>query len=174
MNIVKTGRLLIRYINTEDAKFMLDLFNEPDWIKYIGDRGIRTKDAMKTYIEDGPMTMYKEYGIGLYAVELKEKGIPIGICGLIHRDFLKDVDLGFAFLSKYWGKGYAYEATNAILKYGAEELGYRRVVAFTSLTNDKSANLLLKLGMKDEGLIKFVSTAEDMRLFVIDSTLAAN
>lgn len=168
MNILKTERLKIRQINTDDAEFMLSLLNEPDWIKYIGDRGIQTVEAAKQYIQDGPMTMYEEHGIGLYLVELKESQTPIGICGLIQRDFLKDVDLGFAIHSKYWGSGYAFEAAYAILTYGTEVLGFRRIVGFTSLDNEKSANLLLKLGMNEEGKMKFVSMTEDVRLFAIN------
>lgn len=168
MNILETERLILRQIYTDDAEFILSLLNEPDWIKYIGDRGIQTVEAAKQYIQDGPMTMYEEHGIGLYLVELKESETPIGICGLIQRDFLKDVDLGFAIGSKYWGCGYAFEAANATLTYGTEVLGFRRVVGFTSLDNEKSANLLLKLGMNEEGKIRFVSTTEDVRLFAIN------
>ncbi|QBP42310.1 GNAT family N-acetyltransferase [Paenisporosarcina antarctica] len=167
MNILETERLILRQINTDDAEFMLSLLNEPDWIKYIGDRGIQTVEAAKKYIQDGPMTMYEEHGIGLYLVELKESETPIGICGLIQRDFLKDVDLGFAIGSKYWGSGYAFEAAQATLTYGNEVLGFQRIAGFTSLDNEKSANLLLKLGMIEEGNIKFASTLEDVRLFAI-------
>jgi RimJ/RimL family protein N-acetyltransferase len=168
LKIIKTERLNLRHLNPDDGEFILELLNEPDWIKYIGDRGIRTIDDSKKYIQDGPMTMYEEHGIGLYAVELKGSTTAIGVCGLIQRDFLKDVDLGFGFLSKYWGKGYAYEAAQATLTYGVEELGYPRIAGFTSLDNEKSANLLQKLGMKDEGRIKYASTAEYVRLFAKD------
>jgi RimJ/RimL family protein N-acetyltransferase len=168
MKVIETERLILRHLNPDDAGFILELLNEPDWIKYIGDRGIRTMDAAQKYIEDGPMTMYKEHGIGLYAVEMKESANPIGVCGLIQRDFLKDVDLGFGYLSKYGGNGYAYEAAQATLKYGVEELGYRRIVGFTSLDNEKSANLLQKLGMKGEGNIRYSSSAEYVKLFAID------
>lgn len=167
MKVIETERLVLRYMQTEDANFMLELLNEPDWIKYIGDRGIRTIDEAIKYIEDGPMTMYEEKGIGLYLVELKESDTPIGICGLIQRDFLKDVDLGFAIHSKYWGNGYACEAAQATLIYGNEVLGFQRIAGFTSLDNEKSASLLLKLGMIEEGNIKFASTSEDVRLFAI-------
>ncbi|PUB16711.1 GNAT family N-acetyltransferase [Paenisporosarcina sp. OV554] len=167
MKIIETERLHIRYMKTEDAQFMLELLNEPDWIKYIGDRGIRTVEEARKYIVDGPMAMYEEEGFGLYLVELKESKIPIGICGLIQRDFLKDVDLGFAILSEFWGKGYAYEAARATLTFGHEVLGFNRIAGFTSLDNEKSINLLLKLGMAEEGNIKFGSTSEDVRLFAI-------
>ncbi|HLG26968.1 MAG TPA: GNAT family N-acetyltransferase [Paenisporosarcina sp.] len=167
MKIIETERLVLRHIKTEDAKFMLEILNEPAWIKYIGDRGIRTIDEAKKYIEDGPMTMYEEKGFGLYLVELKESETPIGICGLIQRDFLKDVDLGFAIHSKYWGNGYAFEAAQATLTYGNEVLGFQRIVGFTSLDNEKSASLLLKLGMIEEDKIKFASTQEEVRLFAI-------
>ena len=167
MKIIETERLVLRHMKTEDAKFMLELLNEPAWIKYIGDRGIRIIEEAKKYIEDGPMTMYEEKGFGLYLVELKESEMPIGICGLIQRDFLKDVDLGFAIHSKYWGNGYACEAAQATLTYGTEVLGFQRIAGFTSLDNEKSAKLLLKLGMIEEGNIKFASTSEDVRLFAI-------
>ena len=168
MMIVETERLVLRKMNHDDGEFILELLNEPDWIKYIGDRGIRTVDAAEKYIEEGPMAMYADHGIGLYIVELKESGNPIGICGLIQRDFLKDVDLGFGFLSKYWGKGYAYEAAQATLHYGVNELGYSRIAGFTALDNEKSANLLQKLGMKDEGEIRYSTSAEYVRLFAIE------
>ena len=92
MKMVVTERLVIRKLTIEDAEFIVNLLNEPDWIKYIGDRGIRTVEAARQYIIDGPMTMYMEHGVGLYVIELKENARPIGICGLLHRDFLKDVD----------------------------------------------------------------------------------
>ena len=168
IKILETDRLTLRHLTEEDAEFILTLLNEPDWIKYIGDRGIRTVEDAKKYIKEGPMTMYDEHGIGLYLIELKENAQPIGLCGLLHRDFLKDVDLGFALLSKYWGKGYAFEAAQGTLTYGAEMLGHSRIVGFTSLDNEKSSNLLQKLGMKDEGTIKYTSTSEDVRLFAID------
>ncbi|WP_394191462.1 GNAT family N-acetyltransferase [Paenisporosarcina quisquiliarum] len=168
MKILETDRLILRHLSEEDAEFIVTLLNEPDWIKYIGDRGIRTVEDAKKYIKEGPMTMYNEHGIGLYLIELKENAKPIGLCGLLYRDFLKDVDLGFALLSKYWGKGYAFEAAQSTLSYGAEILGHHRIVGFTSLDNEKSANLLQKLGMKDEGKIKYTSTSEDVRLFAIE------
>ncbi|WP_075618658.1 GNAT family N-acetyltransferase [Paenisporosarcina indica] len=168
MKMIETERLLIMPLTANDGPFILELLNEPDWLKYIGDRGIRTIDDAKKYIIDGPMAMYAEQGIGLYAVELKESSTPIGVCGLIQRDFLKDVDLGFGYLSKYWGKGYAYEAAKAVMTYGMDELGYRRIAGFTSLDNEKSANLLQKLGMRDEGKIRYASTAEYVKLFAIE------
>ena len=168
IKILETDRLTLRHLTVEDAEFIVTLLNEPDWIKYIGDRDIRTDEDAKKYIKQGPMTMYDEHGIGLYLIELKENAQPIGLCGLLHRDFLKDLDLGFALLSKYWGKGYAFEAAQGTLTYGAEMLGHSRIVGFTSLDNEKSANLLQKLGMKDEGTIKYTSTSEDVRLFAID------
>ena len=168
MMVTESERLLLREMNVDDAPFILELLNDPDWIKYIGDRGIRTEEAARKYIEEGPMAMYKEHGIGLYVVELKESITPIGVCGLIQRDFLKDVDLGFGYLSRYFGQGYGYEAAKAVLDYGVEKLGYRRIAGFTSLDNVKSANLLKKLGMRDEGKIRYSSMAEYVRLFAIE------
>lgn len=165
MRLIETERLNLRYLHVGDAEFIVALLNEPDWIKYIGDRGVRTVEDAQNYILNGPMLMYQEHGIGLLVVELKESANPIGLCGLIQRDFLKDVDLGFGFLSKYWGQGYAYEAAHATMAYGVEELGFRRIVGFTSLDNEKSARLLQKLGMKDEGNIRYSTSAEYVRLY---------
>lgn len=165
MKVIETERLSLRCLNLDDEVFIIELLNEPDWIKYIGDRGIRTADDARRYMLEGPMHMYREHGIGLLLVELKESAIPIGLCGLIQRDFLKDVDLGFGFLSKYWGCGYAYEAAHATMTYGVKELGYRRIAGFTSLDNEKSATLLQKLGMKDEGNIRYSTSAEYVRLY---------
>lgn len=171
MRLIETKRLNIRCLHVGDAEFIVELLNEPDWIKYIGDRGVRTVDDAQNYIINGPMQMYREHGIGLLLVELKRNGLPIGVCGLIQRDFLKDVDLGFGFLSKYYGSGYAYEAAHATMKYGVEELGFRRIAGFTSLNNEKSIRLLRKLGMKDEGNIRYSTSAEYVRLFAKEFNL---
>jgi len=165
VRLIETERLNLRNLHVGDAEFIVALLNEPDWIKYIGDRGVRTVEDAQNYILGGPMLMYQEHGIGLLVVELKENAKPIGLCGLIQRDFLKDVDLGFGFLSKYWGHGYAYEAAHATMAYGVEELGFRRIVGFTSLDNEKSARLLQNLGMKNEGNIRYSTSAEYVRLY---------
>lgn len=108
------------------------------------------------------MDIYNRLGFGLYLTELKEDGVPIGICGLIKRDSLEDVDIGFAFLPKFWAKGYAYEAASAVMAYGKNVLGFKRIVAITSPDNDASGRLLEKLGMRFERMIRLSKDADEV------------
>lgn len=168
MKVLETDRLILRWMSTEDAEFILGLLNEPSWLRFIGDRGVRTLEQARNYILNGPRAMYARLGFGLYTVELKESGIPLGICGLIKRDFLDDVDVGFAFLPAYWGQGYAYEAASAVLIYAAEVLGLKRIVAITALDNHRSARLLEKLGLRFERMVKYPDEDREVRLFAVE------
>ncbi len=168
MKVLETDRLMLRWLSTEDAAFILGLLNEPSWLQFIGDKGVRTLEDARNYILTGPGAMYARLGFGLYLVELKEGGAPIGMCGLIKRDFLDDVDVGYAFLPAYWGQGYAYEAASAVTAYGAEVLGLKRIVAITTLDNHRSARLLEKLGLRFERMVKFPGEDQEIRLFAVD------
>ncbi len=148
--ILETERLRLRELAAADAPFILALLNDPDWIRFIGDRGVRTAEQARGYIESGPMAMYARLGFGLWHVGLREGGEPLGICGLIKRDSLEDVDLGFAFLPQHRGRGYAFEAAVASRDYGVRELGLERIVAITSPENAASARLLERLGFAYE------------------------
>lgn len=169
MKVLETERLIVRRLSSGDAEFILQLLNEPSWLRFIGDKGVRTIEGARAYILNGPVEMYSRLGFGLYLVELKEEGSSIGICGLIKRDSLKDVDIGFAFLPKYWGSGYAYEAASAVMAYGKNVLGLNRIVAVTSADNDSSAKLLEKLGLRFEGMMKLSDDSEEVRLFGTDA-----
>jgi RimJ/RimL family protein N-acetyltransferase len=114
MIILETDRLILRQFTTEDAEFILELVNEPSFIQNIGDRGVRTLEDARSYILRVAVASYEKNGFGLYLVELKESGQAIGMCGLIKRDGLEDVDIGYAFLPKFWSKGYAQEAASAV------------------------------------------------------------
>jgi len=153
MQVLETQRLVLRHFTPNDAAFILELVNEPGWKKYIGDRGINTLDDAQKYIETVPRASYAKHGFGLWAVELKSDHSLVGMCGLIKRDTLDDVDIGFALLSRFEGNGYAREAANATLAYAREKLGLRRVVAITTEDNDRSGRLLELAGMSYEGLI---------------------
>ncbi|TYS62517.1 GNAT family N-acetyltransferase [Sutcliffiella horikoshii] len=166
MKVLETERLVLRRLSSNDAKFILELLNEPSWLKYIGDKGVRTLGDARDYILNGPCDMYERLGFGLYLTELKGDGIPIGICGLIKRESLDDVDIGFAFLPKYWSKGYAYEAASAVMKYGKEVIGLNRIVAITSLDNHSSVKLLEKLGFVFEKKVKLSQDSQEVKLFV--------
>ena len=165
MIVLETERLTLRRLSTDDAEFVLGLLNEPSFLRYIGDRGVRNLEQATQYILNRLVTSYERNGFGLYLVELKESGIPIGISGLVKRDTLPDADIGFAFLPAYWSKGYAVESAVAVMKYAREVLGLTRIVAITSLDNEASAKLLGKIGLRFERLIKLSEDAEQIKLF---------
>ncbi|MGE7673514.1 GNAT family N-acetyltransferase [Lysinibacillus sp. NPDC094403] len=169
MKILETDRLTLRLQTTDDADFILELMNDPSWLQFIGDRGLRTVEDAREYIVNGPIRMYEQFGFCLYLVERNEDRSPVGICGLVKRDSLENVDIGFAFLPKYWGKGYAYEAASATLAYGVNTLGLNRIVAITTQDNEASAKLLEKIGLKFERLVQFSNDAEELRLFSFNS-----
>ena len=156
---------MLRRITPDDAEFILELLNQPSFLRYIGDKGVRnTEDAVR-YVQTGPVASYERFGFGLYLVELKESELPIGICGLLKRDSLPDVDVGFAFLPEFWSQGYAFESAAAVMTYGREVLRLRRIVAITSPDNDASIRLLEKIGLRFEGLIKLAEDQAEVRLF---------
>lgn len=165
MKIIETKRLALRKLSIEDSPFILELLNDPLWLRFIGDKGVRTLDDARGYIVNGPLSMYELLGFGLYLTELKDSHTPIGLCGLIKRDYLEDVDIGFAFLPQFRGKGYAYEATLAVMEYGRTVLGQKRIVAITSTDNDASTKLLNKLGLKFKEIISLPGNNEQVMLF---------
>jgi RimJ/RimL family protein N-acetyltransferase len=156
-------------MSTDDASFILGLLNEPSWLQFIGDRGVRTLDDARAYILNGPVAMYARRGFGLYIVELKDSRRSIGVCGLIKRDYLDDIDLGYALLPQYWSQGYAYEAASAALAYGLGTLGLKRIVAIIDSDNHRSARLLDKLGLRYERMVIYPDSKEEVRLFAIES-----
>jgi RimJ/RimL family protein N-acetyltransferase len=146
--IFETKRLVVRELDSAcDAEFICALLNTSKFIKYIGDRGVRTPDEAAEFIENRYRQSYRDHGFGLYAVELKDDGTPIGVCGFVRRDTLPGPDIGFAFLPEYEGKGYGQESGEAVLAFGREKLGFTSVFAITSLDNDASGRLLEKLGL---------------------------
>ncbi|QRG70547.1 GNAT family N-acetyltransferase [Brevibacillus choshinensis] len=173
MVILETERLYLRYQTEDDAAFILELVNDPAWIQFIGDRGVRTVEQARSYIANGAIAMYQKYGFGLYLVARKEDDVPIGLCGLIKRDGLEDVDIGFAYLPPYRSKGYAYEAAAAVMQYARQEVGLTRVVAITNVDNHASGRLLEKIGLRFERLIQMPNDTNELKLFVYDSSRAA-
>lgn len=171
MAIIETERLTLRRIGVADAAFMLELLNEPSFLRYIGDRGVRTLDDATAYILNGPVASYQRHGFGLYLTLLKQEAVPIGICGLLKRDTLPDADLGFAFVPRAWRRGYALESTAAVLAYARRELGLRRIAAITSPDNDASISLLEKLGFRREGTIRLTPDGPETTLLVHGSAV---
>jgi RimJ/RimL family protein N-acetyltransferase len=168
VKILETERLILRRATVDDSAFILELLNEPSWLRFIGDKGVKTLDDARGYILQSLVAMYEQLGFGLYLTELKGESAPIGICGLIKRDSLEDVDIGFAFLPKFWGKGYAYESASAVMAYGKETFSLNRIVAITSPDNYGSAKLLEKLGFNFERMVKLSDDGADVILFASD------
>ena len=163
--VLETGRLVLRRLSMEDAPFLLELLNEPSFLRHIGDKGVRTEADARRYVETGPLASYERFGFGLLRVELRETGQPIGMCGLLKRDALPDADLGFAFLPRYWSKGYALESASAVLAHARGSLGLARVLAITSPDNEASIRLLEKLGFRFEGMVRVPEDGPEVRLF---------
>jgi RimJ/RimL family protein N-acetyltransferase len=163
--VLETKRLVLRKLSVDDAEFVLELLNEPSFLRYIGDKGVRNLDDAGQYIVNGPVASYERNGFGLYLVKLKPNGTPIGISGLVKRDTLPDADIGFAFLPAYWSQGYAFESAAAVMNYAREALGLTRIVAITSPDNDASAKLLGKIGLRFERLIKLSEDGDEVKLF---------
>ena len=167
MTVLETDRLLIDEFSVDDAAFMLELLNTPTWLQFIGDRGVKTLDEARQYILNGPIKSYNQFGFGPYVVKLKASGLPIGLCGLHRRETLDDIDIGFAFLPEYAGKGYGYESASAVLIYAATDLGLTRVTGITRRTNHNSIRLLEKLGLQFEKEIQFRPVGEKSLLFSV-------
>ena len=168
MQVAETPRLVLRWITTDDAPFILELLNEPSFIQYIGDKGVRSLEDARNYILTGPVASYQRFGFGLYLVLLKETGAPIGMCGLLKRDTLPDVDVGYAYRPAFWSRGYAYEAASAVLAHGREAFGLKRIVAITSPDNAGSKALLEKLGLRYEETL-CLAPGQDTDLFAIEA-----
>ena len=167
-NVVETDRLALRRITTGDAEFILRLLNEPSFLTFIGDRGVRTLDDARRYILKGPIDSYRRFGFGLYLVEIKGGGAPIGICGLLKRESLEDVDVGFALLPEFWSRGYAFEAASAVLAHGRDALGLNRIVAVTTPDNTASIRVLEKLGLTFSRMVRLAGDDTNLKLFASD------
>jgi len=161
--VLETERLILRWFHIKDAPFILELVNDPAWIQFIGDKRIQNLEDAKKYIINGPVDMYNKMGFGLYLVERKENLTPLGMCGLIKRDSLEDVDIGFAFLEKFRSNGYGFESASAVIEYGVQKLGLKRIVAITTIDNINSGKLLEKIGFQFEEIIS--DSGENLKLF---------
>ncbi|MGD9264539.1 MAG: GNAT family N-acetyltransferase [Lysobacterales bacterium] len=155
-------------LQASDAAFILRLVNEPSWLRYIGDKGVRTLEDAEQYINNGPGDMYRRFGFGLWLVKRKSDDEAIGICGLLKRDTLDDVDIGFALLPEFWRQGYAYEAASATVQYARKVLGLERLAAIASLDNTASRGLLEKLGFGLECVVRFSPDDDELNLFMLE------
>jgi RimJ/RimL family protein N-acetyltransferase len=165
MKVLETERLILRWLTVDDAEFILELLNDPSFIRFIGNKGVRTTEDARNYVLNGPAASYEKFGFGLYATVLKETGTPVGICGLLQRDTLPHPDIGFAFLPAYWNKGYAFESAAAVMNYGRTVLGMDEVLAITTPDNEASAKLLGKIGLRFDRLTRLTPDADEIKLF---------
>ena len=172
MYAIKTPRLSLREISTADDEFILALMNEPAYIQYIGDRGIRTVENARTYILDKLTASYAKFGYGLYLVELKERPVSVGICGFVKRDSLEHADIGFALLREYWARGFAFEAASAVLDFGLGALDLKTVLGVTLPDNQSSIRLLEKLGLKFQKMIRLPRNDRANMLFSTEGGIA--
>ena len=161
--MIETARLCLRELTVDDAGFVVAQLNDPDFIRNVADRGVRTAEAARTYLIDGPLASYCRHGFGLWLVEMKDSRAPIGICGLIRRDSLPDVDLGYAFLPPFRRQGFALEAAAATMDFG-RTLGLTRVVAIVAPHNADSIKLLGKLGFRYERQMRLADDVEELEL----------
>jgi len=168
MIVARSARLTLRELTLDDAAFVHELVNDPDWLRHIGDRGVHCLTDAEDYIRNGPQAMYTRLGHGLYAVCLNRGGSPIGMAGLIRRDTLPEVDLGYALLPAYRGKGYAREAAQACLDLARERFNLRRLLAIVSPANGASIALLEALGFTFERDLQLVPGAEILVLYACD------
>ena len=163
--VAVTERLLLRRLTEEDGAFMLALVNQPSFLRYIGDRGVRTVDDAVTYLRNGAMASYATNGFGLYRVEQRSHGTAIGICGLIRRDGLDMPDIGFAFLPEFWSQGYAREAADAVIEQGRSTHALTRLAAITDPENASSIRLLERLGFRPVRPMRLSPDSTEVLLF---------
>ncbi len=169
MFVLETDRLRLRRLSTGDAEFVLRLLNEPSFIQNIGDRGVRDADGARAYILNGPVASYEKHGFGLWLVEEKVSREPVGICGLLKRDALEDVDLGYALVPEHWSKGYASESASAVMAYARGRLGLGRILAIVDAGNEGSIRLLEKIGFEYEGTIRLSGDSPEVKLFASEA-----
>ena len=168
--ILETERLQLRWMTLDDTPMMFAVWNDPDFLRFVGDRGIRSLEEAEASMQQGPVHLYEEYGYGPYCVIRREDGANMGVCGLYRRDGLDEPDIGFAFLPEFRGKGYGYEASVAVLDHARDELKLPTITAIVSPTNDASIALLEKLGMHYDKAMRLPGDDEDVSFYIIDLT----
>jgi ribosomal-protein-alanine N-acetyltransferase len=166
--VFETERLRLREFTPDDAAFILELVNEPGWLRFIGDRKVHSLEDARGYIAKAPVASYAKHGFGLWAVELAATGERIGMCGLIKRELLEHVDLGFAFLERHWGHGYARESAAAVVRLARERFHLPKLLAITDVDNRASQKVLADLGFLYDKLVHAPDPEEELSLYVLD------
>lgn len=168
MNVIETERLKLREVNETDAAFVLELLNDPDFVRNVADRGVRTLEDSRRFIAERFVESYRRNGFGFWLVEPKGSDAPAGICGLVKRDALPGVDVGYAFLPPFRSKGYAYEAAAAVTAYARDVVGLKRLLAIVNPDNAASIRVLEKLGMRFERMVSLSPGEPEVKLFAVD------
>jgi RimJ/RimL family protein N-acetyltransferase len=168
MMVLETDRLVLRRFTHDDAPFVLELLNDSDFLRFIGDRQVRTLDGARTYIADRLIRSYETYGYGLYHTARKSDGAAVGMCGLVKRDALESADIGYALLPAYRGLGFAREAAAGVLSFARKTLGLPRILAVVQADNADSIRLLQCLGMTFERCVALSEGAPELRVYGID------
>lgn len=168
LNVIETGRLNLREMSEADAGFVLELLNDADFKRNVGDRGVRTLEDAGAYVSERFEGSYRRHGFGLWLVETKHGRTPAGICGLVKRDALPGIDIGYAFLPAFRAKGYAYESASAVMRHAREVLGLGRLYAVVNPDNAGSIRVLEKLGMRFERMFRFSGEEAEVKLFSAD------
>lgn len=161
----ETGRLRLKRLTLDDAGLMLAIWNDPAFIRHVGDRGIRTLDQARTTLEESAFRLYSEYGYGPYRVALKTDDTAVGICGLFRREGLDEPDIGFSTLPEHCGRGYAYEAACAVIEHARKDLGLQRLTAIVSPENGPSLSLIHKLGFAFERMHRMAGDEDDVAIY---------
>lgn len=165
--MLHTSRLRLSQLTLDDAPFILTLVNDPDWIRFIGDRGVHDLDDARDYIAEGPMASYAKHAFGLWRVALRDSDTPVGICGLIQRDTLPAPDLGFAFLPQFRRSGYALEAASAVTRSAGEISGTSQLYAVVQPDNAPSLRLLDRLGFQAAGTTRLTPGGPELLLLAV-------
>jgi len=165
-----TARLSLRQPELSDAAFLLQLLNDPGFLRFIGDRQVRTLAEAETYLQQRILASFETHGFGLWLAERCSDGQVVGLCGLVRRDYLPCPDLGYALLTPYCGLGYGTELALAVLAYCANNLQLPGICAIVTPDNQASKQLLQKVGMQWQRQIQPPDTEEWLDLYQLNLT----
>ena len=163
--VLETPRLRLTHLSEADAPFILELLNEPAFLRDSGDKKVRTAEDACRYLREGPIASYAQHGFGLYRIELKTTREPLGMCGILKRGVLQHPDLGYALLQRHWARGYAIEAAAATMSYASEQLGLDPILAITAPENPSSMRVLEKLGFQFDRIVALAGYDSPSKLF---------
>lgn len=169
MTVLHTERLTLTRLSYDDCDFVYELVNEPAFKRFIGDKKVNTLADAREYLRTGPIGSYEQHGYGMFLVSTKESCEAVGMCGLVKRDQFEDPDVGFAFLQRFWARGFALESAQAVVNYGAGQLGLQRMIAIVDPRNKASVRLIRKLGFAYERMVRMQGDEFDIQLYSLEA-----